>query len=147
MRQFLKDDAPQIQALKAQIQSLESQLQAEKRRLGMPSDAANPSSGTTYADALTQFKRLQIEEGFANTAYTAALTELVNAHAAAVQKHLYLVPFVAPSLPQACNRLTLFCDSIEPKRTVAIATVLACGLVGFGILSLLIAAVREHVRL
>jgi capsular polysaccharide transport system permease protein len=147
MRQFLKDDAPQVQALKAQIQSLESQLQAKKRRLGMPGDAPNSSAGSTYADALTQYNRLQIEEGFANTAYTAALTELVNAHAAAGQKHLYLVPFVAPSLPQACNRLTLFCDSVEPKRTVAIATVLACGLVGFGILSLLIAAVREHVRL
>lgn len=132
LRSYMREDSAQVQALKARVNALEQQLQREKARL-----AADSSDGT-YSDLLARFERLRLEEEFAREAYTMALTGLEQARADAQRRHLYLVPFVEPTLPD---------DAIRPDRPLMIATVVAASLLAYGIILLIIAAIREHSRL
>lgn len=132
LRSYMREDAAQVVGIKARIAALEAQLAAERKRLG------NPDGGQTYSDLLSEYERLVGMETFATNAYAAAVAAQEQARAEAARKHVYLVPFVAPSMPD---------EATKPRRVLSIFVVLAGGLIAFGILSLIIAAIREHARL
>lgn len=132
LRSYMREDAAQVVGIKARVAALEAQLAAERKRLG------NPDGGQTYSDLLSEYERLVGMETFATNAYAAAVAAQEQARAEAARKHVYLVPFVAPSMPD---------EATKPRRVLSIFVVLAGGLIAFGILSLIIAAIREHARL
>jgi capsular polysaccharide transport system permease protein len=135
-------DAPAVANVRSQIKGLELELNAQRERLG----SAAPSRNSTYADILKEYSRLQLEQGFASAAYTAALTDTVVARFQANAPHFAMYPVIEPQLPERCNTLSWSCSSIKPNRPVVIATVLVSGLVAFGMLCLVIGAVRAHAR-
>ena len=63
------------------------------------------------------------------------MTSLEQARNEAQRKQLYLERIVQPSLPDV---------AVEPRRLRGVAATFLLGLVAWGILSMLIAGVREH---
>ncbi|MEQ1517640.1 MAG: capsule biosynthesis protein, partial [Usitatibacteraceae bacterium] len=60
---------------------------------------------------------------------------LETAKSEALRKQLYLERLVQPNLPDKAE---------EPRRIRSVMTVLLLGLVAWGVISLLVASVREH---
>jgi capsular polysaccharide transport system permease protein len=135
-------NAPSVVNVRSQISALESELAAQKERLG----SVVPGHNSTYADVLTEYNRLQVDEAFASAAYTAALTDAVIARFQANAPHFALYPVIEPQFPERCNSLNWSCPSIEPNRAITIASVFVSGLVAFGMFSLIVGAIRAHAR-
>ncbi|MEQ8281593.1 MAG: hypothetical protein RIC04_02385 [Parvibaculum sp.] len=134
LRSYMREDSAQIAGVKARIAAIEQQMRAERGRLTRNEDLP----GTTYSDLLAEYERLLIEEEFARTAYTSAISALEVARADAGRKQAYLVAFVEPSLPD---------DPSKPDRLLIIMSFLVCGLLAYGLLMLIGAAIREHARI
>lgn len=128
---FMKPDAHQVQSLRQKIVSLEEQIRNENLKL------VDPQS-TSLSASIARFEPLLLEKQFAEKAYESAFTSLELARIEAAQQHRYLATIVTPSRPD---------ESTHPKRILGVLTVFAVTLAAFGILSLLIAAVREHAKL
>lgn len=134
LRSYMREDSAQIAGVKARIGAIEQQLRSERGRLtSSPDDPA-----TTFSDVLADYERLLIEEEFARSAYTSAVSALEIARADAARKQAYLVAFVEPSLPDAASK---------PDRLLIVVSVVACGLLAFGLLMLIGAAIKEHARI
>jgi len=82
------------------------------------------------------FERLTLDKLFADRQLATAMTALETARSEALRKQLYLERLVQPNLPD---------KAIEPRRIRSIFAVFVFGMIGWGILSLLVASVREHV--
>lgn len=134
LRSYMRDDAPQIAGVRARIAAIEQQMRVERGRLTSNEDTPN----ITYSDLLSEYERLLIEEEFARSAYTSAVTALEVARADANRKQAYLVAFVEPSLPA---------DPSKPERLLNIVSVILGGLLAYGLLMLIGAAIREHARI
>lgn len=134
LRSYMREDSAQIAGVKARIAAIEQQMRAERGRLTRNEDLP----GTTYSDLLAEYERLLIEEEFARTAYTSAISALEVARADAGRKQAYLVAFVEPSLPD---------EPSKPDRLLIIVSFLLCGLLAYGLLMLIGAAIREHARI
>ena len=81
------------------------------------------------------YQRIVLENQLAEQQLTAAITSLENARADANRRQLYLEVVEQPSQPDMPYR---------PKRLYNIAATFIIGLMVYGILSLLIASIREH---
>lgn len=118
---------PQIPALKQKIKSLEEQEQKEIAKVA-GGEASLSSKSSAY-------EALILEREFAQKQLAAAMGSLEDAHESAKRKQMYLETIETPNLPDT---------AVEPKRLRDIfATFILC-LVIWGILSILIAGVREH---
>jgi capsular polysaccharide transport system permease protein len=131
MESFMQPEAHQIQALRQRVASLEEQVRNENLRL-------IDSKPQSLSASIARFEPLVIEKEFAEKAYESALTSLEIARTEAAQQHRYLATIVEPSAPD---------EPTHPQRILSILAVLAVSLMAFGIVSLLIAAVREHANL
>nr|WP_254609203.1 hypothetical protein [Burkholderia lata] len=118
---------PQIPALELRIKSL---------RDSIGQSVANVSSGkSSLSGKASQYAMLQLEQTFAERQLASAMAALENARNEADRKQLYLERLVQPNLPDI---------AIEPKRLRSIVVVFVLGMIAWGILSLLLAGVREH---
>jgi capsular polysaccharide transport system permease protein len=123
----LSPDNPQIRSLISRADSLRSAISSEATKI-------TGASGSFSARA-PNFERLALDVNFADKQLGVALAELESARADALQKQLYLERLVQPNLPD---------KAMEPKRLRSIVTTLVISLVGWAIISILIASVREH---
>ena len=82
-----------------------------------------------------QFNRLSLDKEFADRQLSSALASLEQARTEAQKQQLYLERIAQPSLADVAQ---------EPYRLRIIATVFILGLIIWGILSLLIAGVKDH---
>ena len=131
MESFMKPEAHQVQALRQKISSLEEQIRRENLKLV-------DSQSQSLSSSIARFEPLVLEKEFAEKAYESALASLEVARTEAAQQHRYLATIVTPSAPD---------EATHPKRILGILTVFAVALAAFGIISLLIAAAREHAKL
>lgn len=129
---YLREDSAQVVAARARLAALQQQLGQERARL------AGEANRENYVPLLADYERLVIEDEFAKAAYTAAGTSLELARAEAARKHIYLVAFVEPSLPD---------EATEPRRLKLILTILLCSVIAYGLFALIFAAIREHARI
>jgi capsular polysaccharide transport system permease protein len=101
--------------------------------------ASEASKVTSARDSLSarapDFERLALEVEFADKQLGVALASLESARAEARQKQLYLERLVQPSLPD---------KAMEPRRLRSIITTFFISLLGWGVASLVAAAIREH---
>ena len=67
----------------------------------------------------------------------AALAALDAARSEAARKQLYLERLVQPNLPDT---------ALEPRRIRGVLSVLVVALIAWGVLSLIVAGVREHIE-
>ncbi|KUO51818.1 MAG: hypothetical protein APF82_09705 [Sphingomonadales bacterium BRH_c42] len=118
---------PQIPVLKVRIGGLE---QAVKEQLG-----AIAGSEGSLSEAAAEYQRLQVQREFADQQLGLSLAALQDARNEARRQVAYVERVAQPSLPD---------DALEPRRTRGILATLIIGLVAWGIMSMLLAGVREH---
>lgn len=120
-------DNAQIDPLKVQIRVLEQEIQNQKSNV-----VGDKQSFTSQS---TTFQRLTLQKELADKQLAAAITSLDQARNDALRKQLYLERVAQPHIPDA---------ALEPKRLKSITATILLGLIIWGILSMLMAGVREH---
>jgi capsular polysaccharide transport system permease protein len=117
-----------------QISGLESR--ADTLRHAIVTEAAKVTSANgSFSARAPEFERLTVESIFSDKQLGVALADLESARNEALRQQLYLERLVQPNLPD---------KAMEPRRIRSVFTVLLVGLIAWGVVSLLIAAVREH---
>jgi capsular polysaccharide transport system permease protein len=124
----LAPNNPQVGALAVRVETLRKSIAAETAKVTGKESSLNAKAPV--------YDRLLLEKGFADRALATALTSLESARSEVARKHLYLERVVQPNLPD---------DAVEPRRLRAVITVFVVGLLFWGVVSLVVASVREHV--
>lgn len=125
--QMMARENPQIPVLKKRIQTLETDIEHESSRVA--------GGARSLASKAAEFQRLALEKEFADKQLASALASLEQARNEAQRQQLYLERIAQPSLPDA---------AMEPRRLRAILAVFVLGLIAWGVLSMLIAGIKEH---
>lgn len=118
---------PQIPLLKQNVEILQKQIH----------DATGDVSGnkSSLSAKNVAYTKLQLDSEVANKQLASTIVALENARGEAERKQLYLDRLIQPNLPDVAT---------EPKRLKSIFEVFALGIIAWGILSLLLAGMREH---
>lgn len=117
----------QIAALATRQAVLQREIDAELARIA--------GRGGSLTNKATGYMQVALEREFAEKQLATAMALLETARNEAQRQQLYLDRVVQPNLPDY---------AIEPRRIRAVLIVFILGLATWGILSLLIASVREH---
>jgi capsular polysaccharide transport system permease protein len=130
LRQTLAQLETQLQTLRLQnlqpnapaIITLQNQINSTKEQLGIieGSVGRNGKSGASLSSVISEYEQLDMERQFAQTMLTSTMAALDASRASAASQHLYITPFVRPSLPES---------SLYPRRALTIATVAALALI------------------
>ena len=118
---------PQIQSLQLRAQTLQSEMNAETSKV--------TGGELSLANKAADFQRLALEREFADKQLASAMASLEQARNEAQRKQVYIERIAQPSLPDV---------AMEPRRLRGILASFVLGLVAWGILSMLLAGVREH---
>lgn len=118
---------PQISVLERVVADLRAQIRQQTTKL-----AGDPHS---IASKSAEYERLALNKTFAQRELADALASLQQAQVEAQKQQMFLELISAPSLPDL---------ALEPKRARNTAAVFLLGFIVWGILSILIAGVREH---
>ena len=89
----------------------------------------------SLASKAAEYERLALDREFADKQLASALASLEVARNEAQRQQLYLETISKPNLPD---------EAVLPKRFQGILTTFILGLVAWGIISMLLAGVREH---
>ena len=118
---------PQVASLKNRVETLRKTIANETAKV-----AGGGASLTSKSGA---FERLALEKTFAEKQLAGSLAALESAKSEALRKQLYLERLVQPNLPD---------KSAEPRRLRSVFMVFMLGLVAWGVISLLVASIKEH---
>lgn len=122
-------DSPQIAPLESQIRSLSADIDAEMARVA--------GGRGSLSSSAAQYQRLLLENQFSDRQLAAAMASLQEAQNEALRQHAYVERIVQPNLPD---------HAIEPRRLRGIVATLLFSLIAWGVLSMLLAGVREHAQ-
>ena len=125
--QLLSPSNPQIASIQKRSQTLQAAMDAEMGKVA--------GSGTSLTKKSAEYERLALERGFAEKQLGAALASLETARNEAQRKQLYLERIVQPNTPDV---------AVEPRRLRSILATFILGLIAWGVLTILVAGVREH---
>jgi capsular polysaccharide transport system permease protein len=117
-----------------QITGLESRGATLRHAIAIEASKVTGANGSFSARA-PDFERLTLESAFADKRLGVALASLEAARSDALHQQMYLERLVQPNLPD---------KAMEPRRLRSILTVFLIGLIAWGVISLLVAAIREH---
>ena len=118
---------PQIPALQTRASTLQAEMAAETTKV--------TGGALSLANKAAEYQRLALEREFADKQLASALASLEQARNEAQRKQVYIERIAQPSLPDI---------ALEPRRLRNILSTVALGLVAWGVLSMLLAGVREH---
>ncbi len=118
---------PQIPVLESNIHSLEQEIQKLSSEV--------TGAGESLATKDVEYERLTVNQVLQQKLLEVAVTSLEQARLTALKQELYLETISNPSLPD---------DNEEPKRGQDILATLLVSLIIWGILTIVIAGVREH---
>lgn len=118
---------PQLPLLRNRAQQL--QVEIDHVSQGVTGGAAS------LASKAPEYQRFALEKEFADKMLASGLGALEQARAEAQRQQLYIERIVQPNRPD---------QALEPRRLRIILTVLALGLVAWGVISMLVAGIREH---
>lgn len=110
--------SPAVQTLQNQIRATKEQIAAVGSTVAAGKDRAD---GASLSSVVAEYEQLELERQFAQALVTTAMQALEQARANAAAQHLYITPYVRPSLPES---------SIYPRRFFSVIVV---GLIAFGI--------------
>jgi capsular polysaccharide transport system permease protein len=125
--QAFTPDNPQIPSLKLRADRLQQEIDAEINRVA--------GSEKSLAKKASEFERLALEREFADKQLSIALASLEQARNEAVRKQLYLERIAQPSKPD---------KAMAPRRARGVLATFVMSMVAWGILTILLAGVREH---
>lgn len=128
------DQVRRVSPNNPQVASLDARVQMLRRAIGDETARVTGREGglTTKSPV---FDRLTLEKVFADRQLAASMSVLDTARSEAARKQLYLERLVQPNLPDM---------AVEPRRIRSVVTVFVLGLVLWGIVSLVVASIREH---
>jgi capsular polysaccharide transport system permease protein len=126
--EMLTKDTPQIPALKRRAEFLEAEIEAESMRVA-------GGGRQSLASKAAEFQRLSLDKEFSDKQLGIALAALERARNDAQRKQLYMERIAQPSKPDVPT---------EPRRIKAVLGTVIISLIIWGILSLLVAGIREH---
>ncbi len=124
----------QLAPANSQIPALVSRIAALTKTIEAESGKVTGRGGSLSAKSAV-YDRYVLEKAFADRQLASALSALDTARNEAQRKQLYLERLVQPNLPDY---------PLEPRRLRAILTVLLIGLLMWGVVSLVLASIREH---
>jgi capsular polysaccharide transport system permease protein len=124
----LAQDSPQIPVLRQQAQQLDQQIVEETKGVA-------GTGGRSLAGKAAEYERLALDKAIADKMLESAMGTLALARNDALRQQLYLERIVQPGFPD---------KAMEPRRLKDIAATLLLGLIVWGVLSLTVAAVKEH---
>ena len=125
--QALTPQASQIPFLRNRVRALEREIEQQTGSLA--------GASTSLSGAAARFQALRLESELAERQLAASIASREEARAEARRKRAYLERIAQPSLPDYAE---------EPRRLRGIAATLVLGLLAWGVLSMLLAGVREH---
>ena len=125
--QRVSPNNPQVSSLRSRVETLRRAIANETAKVAGGGGSLTSKSGA--------FERFTLEKVFAEKQLAAALTALESARSEALRKQLYLERLVQPNLPD---------KSVEPRRIRSVLMVFVLGLVAWGVISLLVASIKEH---
>ncbi|MFD2429127.1 hypothetical protein ACFSUK_15230 [Sphingobium scionense] len=118
---------PQIPVLQTRVGELGKEIQIQLGQIA--------GDQRSLAASTVQFQRLQLESTLADRELAAAISSLQEARNEARRKRAYVERIVEPNLPDSHS---------DPKRVRGILNVFVVGLLFWGVLSMVLAGVREH---
>jgi capsular polysaccharide transport system permease protein len=127
----LSPTSPAYRIQKARMDALDQQIGQLRQQLTSTDSRAN-----TVSSELAKFEQLKLEEKFTEQKYTVAQTSLDKAEQALKKQHLFLSIIVPPQPAQA---------ALFPERGINVLLCLTLALVAWGIASLIVASVADHV--
>ena len=128
LRSYLDRGAPRIMSLRSRIAAKLEQIKVAKTRL-------TGGGSARLNKVMARYEELRFDVEFASERYRLALLTLEKAQLDASKKVKSLVVVSRPNLPD---------EAIYPDRIYILATVGAFLLMGFGVLSVIFAVIREH---
>ena len=141
LREFLSSEAPSIRVLNSRIASIENQIAQERANLGRgraEGDAIPSVAGAeTLNSAVSLYEALAVDLEFHERTYVSALSSLEAARLEADRQQRYLAAVVLPSLPESPT---------YPRVFLTLALVFSVCFFTWGILSMFIHVIREHMR-
>ncbi|HQR04668.1 MAG: hypothetical protein JSR19_05695 [Proteobacteria bacterium] len=126
LEKFARDN-PQLPMLRQKATMLESEIQIETSRVA--------GGDTSLAGKAVEYQRFALEREFADKMLASAMNTLEQARNEAQRKQLYLERIARPVVPD---------KAMEPHRMRNVLATLLVGLILWGILSILVAGVKEH---
>jgi len=123
----LAADNPQIPVMEAGINSLQHEIEEETAKI--------VGGRESLAGSSVQYQRVLLDNQFAEKQLAAAMAAFEEARSEAQRKQAYVERIVEPSMPD---------EALEPRRLRGILTAFVVGMVIWGVISMLIAGVREH---
>jgi capsular polysaccharide transport system permease protein len=131
LQTYLHGDAPSVRLLEAKIRS----LAARERAVAGAVTTGDKPAAPGLSRLISSYDELAAERNFAETAYRHALAALDRARENANRQQVYLAVFVAPSLPE---------EALYPNRLRTVAIVLLAAFAVWGIGSLIVHSIRDH---
>jgi len=128
-RAYMRDNSPQVTALKNRVNALRKQRGIEKGRL------LGSGSGES-SDLIGDYQPLEVARELAQQQYASALASLELARIEAQRKKMYLVTFIDPSRPD---------EAVEPRRIRSVLTVGIFSFVIYLIGGLMWSALKDHI--
>ncbi len=123
-------DAPALKALRDRLVGVEEQIERERSRLTEVS-----AQGTSLNTLASQYENLVTEAEFARQRLLFAMNSLESAKADILAKNLYIVTVAKPSLPD---------ESLYPKPFLFTFYIFVALSMAYGVISLIVAAIKEH---
>lgn len=120
-------ESPQIPPLRKRAEALQTEIDAEMAKVA--------GGGLSLTDKAAEYERLSLERSFADKQLENALTSLEKARNDAQRQQLYLERIAQPNKPD---------EAMEPRRVRAVVATFILSMITWGVLSLLVAGVREH---
>ena len=131
MLAYLNEDAPQVDALQAQIQGIRQQLEAERQR------RVTNSEGVSLNVLAGSYQELVAELEFLADAYRGALTALETARIESSRKLKSLVLVETPVVPESAE---------YPRRVYSLFALLMGLTLLYGIGRLVVATIEDHLE-
>lgn len=125
----LAPKSSEIAPLEGRLEGLQQSIEVEMRRAAGGNDSLSRTA--------VEYQRLQFDEQFAAKQLTASLGSLEEARLEAQRKQAYVERIVEPNLSD---------DASEPHRLRGVFAAFALGLIAWGILSMLLASLKDHVE-
>lgn len=118
---------PQIESMDVRVKGLEREIQDQLQMVAGDSKSLSSTAA--------QYQRLMLESQFADKQLAGAMASLQEAQNEARRKQAYVERIVQPNVPD---------EALEPRRWRGVLATVVLGLVAWGILTMLIAGLREH---
>jgi capsular polysaccharide transport system permease protein len=131
LQAYLNDDAPQINALQAQIAGIREQVKAERR------GSVENDEGKSLNVIAGEYQQLLGELEFATDAYKGALTGLETARIESTRKLKSLVLVESPAAPESPT---------YPRRIYTLIALLMGLTLIYGIARLVVATIEDHME-